>query len=106
MSVENVIAFGKRAMDDPELRNELMAAVKDKSPDEAATAAAAVATRHGCQVTPAEVKQGYQTYLQMSTPAGGELSDAQLEAVAGGSGPGNKAVAPKFDQKQLLHVGK
>jgi predicted ribosomally synthesized peptide with nif11-like leader len=89
MSIERVIAFGKLTMTDDKLRSELENAVKGKSPDEAANAAAAIANRHGFQCTPAEVKEGYQAYMSGNiTDAGGQLSDTQLEAVAGGPGPG------------------
>jgi predicted ribosomally synthesized peptide with nif11-like leader len=99
VSIENVIAFGKLVMGDEKLRSELASAVKDKNSDEAANSAAALATRHGYPCTPDEVKDGYQAYMQGGlTGTGGELSDAQLEAVAGGPGPGNKGGGPSPSQ--------
>jgi hypothetical protein len=94
MSIDKVIAFGKLAMTDEKLRNELLTAVQDKDADDAAVAAATVAVGHGYEVTPAEVKEGYEAYLNMNKPgAGGELSEAQLAAIAGGKGPSFDTVA-------------
>ena len=90
--MEKVIAFGKIVMGDEKLRNELLTAVQGKSADDAAQAAAAFATSHGYEATPAEVKEGYKAYLNMNKPgADGALSDAQLAAVSGGSKGGDIA---------------
>jgi hypothetical protein len=93
MSIEQVTAFGKLAMSDEKLRAELLSAVEGMNSEDAARAAAAVATRHGYHCTPEQVKEGYLAYIDANKAgSGGELSDAQLAAVAGG-GAGKTANA-------------
>ena len=106
MTIENVIAFGKLVMGDEKLRSELESAVKNKNADEAAKAAAALATSRGYPCTPDEVKDGYQAYMQGDlTGNAGELSDAQLEAVAGGPGPGGGKGPSASDEWNKTVVG-
>jgi hypothetical protein len=100
MSLENVVKIGTLVMGDEKLRDELLADVKGKTPPEAAVAAAAFATRHGFDATPAEVEKGYNFALKLEK-GGGELSDDELALVSGGkgdpapaSGPGS--LAPQF----------
>jgi hypothetical protein len=91
MSVQNVIEFGRRAMSDAAINKEVLDAVGTRQGMEAATAAAAVATRHGFPCTADEVAQGYEEAMkasQGSADANGNLSDADLEAIAGGKGGG------------------
>jgi hypothetical protein len=106
MSLENVLTFGKLVMQDDRLRKELETAVAGKDLDQAAAAASAVAVQHGYATTPTEVKDGYQVFLNMNKPdPSGELSDAQLEAVAGGGG-GKGSSGSSEEAKKWFGSGK
>jgi hypothetical protein len=94
MSTEKVVALGRLIMNDEKLRNELLAQVEGKSADDAAEAAAAFANKRGYQATPEEVKEVYVAFIQGGTlPGGGELAEAELEAVAGGPGSKTASIA-------------
>ncbi len=90
MSLENVIAFGKLVITDETLRGEMQKAVSGLDGPAAAEAAASVAKKHGYECTPTEVEEGYKIALKLEQggAANDELSELELEAVAGG--PGHK----------------
>lgn len=87
MSTERVVALARLLTTDETLRDELAAQLRGKNIDEAAEIGAAFAKRHGYDATPEEVTEVYTAFVETgSLPGGGELSDAELEAVAGGPG--------------------
>jgi hypothetical protein len=86
MSLQNVMDFGRKAIADEALSKELVDTVGAKQGTEAAAAAAQVATRHGYPCTAEEVAEGYEQAMKadgVNAPAG-EISDDDLEAIAGG----------------------
>jgi hypothetical protein len=90
MSLQNVMDFGRKAMADETITKELLDTVGTKQGTEAAAAAAQVATRHGYACTAEEVAQGYEQAMKadgVNAPEG-EISDGDLEAVAGGKSKG------------------
>jgi predicted ribosomally synthesized peptide with nif11-like leader len=82
MSVEAVNQFLQKVTEDPQLQEELAKALEA---DNDRQAAADLAAKHGYQFTPdelwAEIQNRQSEFEQQST---GELSEDELEAVAGG----------------------
>jgi hypothetical protein len=97
MSLENVIKIGKLALSDENLRTELLADVKGKTPSEAAIAAAAFAKRHGFDATSEEVTKGYNILLKLAKGGDGGLSDEELSLVSGGDAKGDQAASVGSD---------
>jgi predicted ribosomally synthesized peptide with nif11-like leader len=82
MSAEAVNQFLQKVAEDPQLQEELAQALEA---DNDRQAAADLATKHGYQFTPDELWaeiQNRQSEFQQSTD---ELSEDELEAVAGGA---------------------
>ncbi|MCA1992636.1 MAG: Nif11-like leader peptide family RiPP precursor [Coleofasciculus sp. S288] len=88
MSIEAVADFTKRLTEDASLQEELRAAVGDKEGMEASQAVADLGSKHGYSFT-AEEAQQVRDYVVANES--GELSEEQLEAVAGG-GPIGRAI--------------
>jgi predicted ribosomally synthesized peptide with nif11-like leader len=81
MSKEAVIQMLSRVDAEPELRDELSAAMD--APEGRADAVMAVAGKHGYEFTPEEFRD-VVSEAAASSEAKGEVSDADLERVAGG----------------------
>jgi len=73
-------------MSDEKLHGEMQSALTGLEGPTAAAAAAAVAKKHGYDCTPGEVEEGYNISRKLEQGGGdkGDLSDKELEAVAGG----------------------
>ncbi len=98
MSMKNVIELIKAINEDPELQARAQTAL-DGSVD--ATAFVAFAKEAGYEVNDEDVT-GYFTTL-LSAPGPGELSDEQLNEVAGGKGPGE--IRAKLDTTVSMFRG-
>ena len=88
MSAENVYELMKRAAADAALRQRIDAAVAGKQGRDADQAVAELARGHGLEFTAEESFQARAALKQRLAREGhvaGELSDAELEAVAGGA---------------------
>lgn len=81
MSIETVNQFLTKVSQDEKLQTELSQAVKEQ---ESATAAVELADQHGYKFTPEEFEQQIQ---KMQKAQDGELSEEELETVAGGLAP-------------------
>ena len=91
MSIANVNQFYQVAMQDPDLRQQFHTASASKSDQDILQMAVEQGQKHGYSFTTEEVAQAIAaTQLPAETDGNIELSDQQLEAVAGG-GPKTKA---------------
>ena len=81
MSNQDVIDFLNRVVSDPGLRREVESAVRDEQPT--GEAIAAVAGRHGLHFDVVELAEVMRA---INASASRELSDEELDAVAGGFG--------------------
>lgn len=108
MSIENVMKIGRAVLSDEKLRRELVAEIEGKKGPEAAQAAAAFAQRHGFDCTPDEVEKSYDALLKLQKGAAdGELSDAELAAVAGGYGEADLQRQKNYEKSlPRSHIGK
>lgn len=86
MSIANVNQFYQVAMHDPDLRQQFHTASASKSDQDILQMAVEQGQKHGYSFTTEEVAQAIAaTQLPAETDGNVELSDQQLEAVAGGA---------------------
>ena len=84
MSIESITSFIERLSVDMALQARVGAAVKDKEGQEAAEAVAAVGAEYGFNFTAAEAADAHAMVTAEDDGGDRELSDLELEAVAGG----------------------
>ena len=87
MSVENAFEFMKKVSEDSQLQSEIDKLIAGKEGKEADAAVAEVAKNHGCEFTADESFQARSAVKQQLIKDGkidDELSDEELESVAGG----------------------
>ena len=82
MSLEAVNQFLERVNQDPALQQELAQAVESAAPGEDRVAAAEIGAKYGYSFTPDEIGETMEATQKQQS--GEELSEEELEAVAGG----------------------
>ncbi|MCA1993914.1 MAG: Nif11-like leader peptide family natural product precursor [Coleofasciculus sp. S288] len=82
MSVEAVAQFLERVNQDTALQQELAQAVESSAPGEDRVAAAEIGAKYGYSFTPDEIGETMEAAQKQQS--GEELSEEELEAVAGG----------------------
>jgi predicted ribosomally synthesized peptide with nif11-like leader len=79
MSLQSANEFVQAAAKNPALTEESKTATTNKTPEEAAVAISALGKREGYDFTPAEALEYRRNFIR-------ELSDSELDSVAGGAG--------------------
>jgi len=79
MSLQSANDFALAAAKNPALTEESKIATADKSPEDAALAVSELGKREGYDFTPAEALEFRRNFIR-------QLSDAELDSVAGGAG--------------------
>jgi predicted ribosomally synthesized peptide with nif11-like leader len=99
MSIASVNQFYQVAMQDPDLKQQFHTASASKSDQDILQMAVEQGQKHGYSFTTEEVAQAIAaTQLPAETDGNVELSDHQLEAVAGGKGPTSTSVGQSANQ--------
>lgn len=89
MSIESVNQFYQVVIQDPDLKQQFYTAAESKSNQELLQMAVEQGQKHGYNFTTEEVAQVIAAAQSPKTDGNTELSDQQLEAVAGGKGNDN-----------------
>ncbi len=99
MSVETVNQFYQAILQDPALKQQFRTAAESESDQELLQMAVEQGQKHGYSFTTEEVAQAIATaQLPAETEGNVELSDHQLEAVAGGKGAFSSEVGQAANQ--------
>lgn len=85
MNSEAVNQFLERVSQDPALQQEIAQAIDSSAPGEDRLAAAQIAAKNGYSFTPGEIGETMEAAQKQQSRE--ELSDEELEAVAGGFTP-------------------
>jgi predicted ribosomally synthesized peptide with nif11-like leader len=92
MALAHIEQFSSRVKNDPEMFKQLVAGTQ--TPDEFIDKAVALAAQKGFNFSREEADAWIKT--QIAAKASGELSDMQLEGVAGGKGASDQKIADAF----------
>ena len=106
MTIENMQKFIEKAGEDDALLSALSQKLEAAESGKEAAAVVQLGSKHGFQFTEAEALQAYE-FLKLSDAksSGDELTDEQLEMVAGGGWLGDAAGWVQNNERSITRVG-